>query len=511
MRTCPLNKACRPLRCSAAALLLALWAGGATAQLQINSSPSPVGSGARALGMGSAFIAVADDATAASWNPAGLTQLQDPEFSFVYDFRRVRESFNSRFDPRLAGDYEVELGNFNFASITYPLPLTIAGRNAVVSLAVQRQFSFDRDLDYGVRQREFTSLLPGTSAPILFLGFPGPIRDTLIEGEYSQRGSLSTFTPSFAIELTNNLSVGVAVNIWDESLVGSNGWKTRQSGSSTTTIGNDLLRSGVVSLFSQQEEFEDFRGTNLTLGLLWRPTERWSIGMRYDSELSADVAYTRTGVAIANGRGLAFTRTTSDREYTFPAAIGVGTAYRFPGDKLTLSLDVTYRDWDDFVIIEDNVHQASLTIPGAFSRSFSGLSQRLSPLTNGPKGAVPVDPTWTVRLGAEYVFVDESRPKQDYLPSLRAGIFYDPEPASGRDNVLINGQTQGLEQVGDGEPDDFYGVSVGAGLLIKNRINLDVAYEYRWGDDVRTDTFGFFDTNADVDQHSFYFSTVFYF
>jgi hypothetical protein len=34
-------------------------------------SPNPVGSGARALGFG-AFIAVADDATAASWNPGGL-------------------------------------------------------------------------------------------------------------------------------------------------------------------------------------------------------------------------------------------------------------------------------------------------------------------------------------------------------------------------------------------------------------------------------------------------------
>ncbi len=38
-----------------------------TQRLEIPSSPNPVGSGARALGMGGAFIAVADDATAASW------------------------------------------------------------------------------------------------------------------------------------------------------------------------------------------------------------------------------------------------------------------------------------------------------------------------------------------------------------------------------------------------------------------------------------------------------------
>jgi hypothetical protein len=35
------------------------------------------GVGARALAMGGAFVAVADDATAACWNPAGLAQIND--------------------------------------------------------------------------------------------------------------------------------------------------------------------------------------------------------------------------------------------------------------------------------------------------------------------------------------------------------------------------------------------------------------------------------------------------
>ncbi len=41
------------------------------------------GAGARAKGMGGAFIGVADDATAVSWNPAGLAQLDRPEASAV--------------------------------------------------------------------------------------------------------------------------------------------------------------------------------------------------------------------------------------------------------------------------------------------------------------------------------------------------------------------------------------------------------------------------------------------
>ncbi len=42
------------------------------------------GVGARALGMGSAFVAIADDATATYWNPAGLTKVKSHSFSAMY-------------------------------------------------------------------------------------------------------------------------------------------------------------------------------------------------------------------------------------------------------------------------------------------------------------------------------------------------------------------------------------------------------------------------------------------
>lgn len=42
------------------------------------------GVGARALGMGSAFVSVADDATAAYWNPAGLARIPSGAFSAMY-------------------------------------------------------------------------------------------------------------------------------------------------------------------------------------------------------------------------------------------------------------------------------------------------------------------------------------------------------------------------------------------------------------------------------------------
>lgn len=43
-----------------------------------------LGVGARALGMGGAFVGVADDVTACFWNPSGLSQLNRKEISFMH-------------------------------------------------------------------------------------------------------------------------------------------------------------------------------------------------------------------------------------------------------------------------------------------------------------------------------------------------------------------------------------------------------------------------------------------
>ncbi len=62
-----------------------------------------LGVGARALGMGGAFVGVADDVTACFWNPAGLCQLTQRELSLMH-----AETFGS-------------LLNQDFAAVVFPL------------------------------------------------------------------------------------------------------------------------------------------------------------------------------------------------------------------------------------------------------------------------------------------------------------------------------------------------------------------------------------------------------
>ncbi len=72
------------------ALLIAVFGIGVVAPTYAAESAGQAGAylkmgvGARALGMGSAFTAVANDSTAAFWNPAGLAKLKKHEASFMH-------------------------------------------------------------------------------------------------------------------------------------------------------------------------------------------------------------------------------------------------------------------------------------------------------------------------------------------------------------------------------------------------------------------------------------------
>lgn len=471
-----MKRVCRLSPCSLVALAGLVLCTPALAQIQINSSPNPTGSGARALGMGAAFIAVADDATAASWNPGGLTQLERPELSLVYAWKNYGEDLDSWTHPELNGDNEVNLDEVNYASFVYPIKHTIAGRNLVFSINYLSQYDFDRDLS--LRLHQTTGLALGNRG-----GFTTRV-------DYSQRGSLASISPAFAMELTDTLSVGVVWNIFDSDLIPNNEWKTRQTERRIVNVNGTTVGTGAIF---QREDYNNFEGSNFTFGALWKPNSRWGVGAVYHTGWDGDVTYTRASLIVPGG--ISFAK--RDLTLNFPKAYGVGLSYRFPNDKLTISADITRRDWDDFVIEDpDN--------PSFQGKRRSGVSNQS--LIFAPK----FDPTYTMRLGAEWVFVNPKAPVQNFLPSLRAGVFYDPEPSSGtKDSFWDLGFIRASN--GTGKVDDYYGVSLGVGVLMYDRVNVDLAYIYRWSDGARSDTLGLAGTDFAVDQHLFYLSTVVYF
>ncbi len=68
---------------AAAAVVFAVNAGAADSESNYAGEAMSIGVGARPLGMGGTFAAVADDASTSYWNPAGMTNIQGVEVSSV--------------------------------------------------------------------------------------------------------------------------------------------------------------------------------------------------------------------------------------------------------------------------------------------------------------------------------------------------------------------------------------------------------------------------------------------
>jgi hypothetical protein len=105
--------------------------------------------GAKAQAMGNAFAAVADDLTAAFWNPAGLAAKRSPEFYLSYKSLLQKHDYNLQ-DRVLAN--ETKLYNFNFSGrlnqidfFSVSAPVVIWKRNWTFAL------SYYRYIPYGLK------------------------------------------------------------------------------------------------------------------------------------------------------------------------------------------------------------------------------------------------------------------------------------------------------------------------------------------------------------------------
>lgn len=415
-------------------------------QIQIPSSPNPVGSGARALGMGGAFIAIADDATAASWNPGGLNQLERPEISIVEAyFQRTKDTTFTE-TPEASGDHDVSETKLNYFSLSYPF--RFLNKNMTISINYQNLYDFTNKWYFPMHQR---------AEDLMVIQFVNA----------DQTGNLSALGTSYCLEIIKNISLGVTFNLWEDSPFNKNQWE-------------QSIRRNITGSFSGKEitgesyskDTYDFSGFNFNLGILWHINGKWTFGAVLKTPFTADLSHERNfsqSLQFSQNSEADFEIKDSfigDEKLTMPMSYGIGIAYRM-SDKFTISADIYRTEWSDFIHEDANGNETS-------------------PITGTPENQADIGATHQVRIGAEYLII-----KPKYAIPLRGGVFYDPAPAKG-------------------SSDDYFGLSIGSGIAY-GRYIFDIAFQYRFGNNVGESISENIDFTQDVEEYTIYSSLIIHF
>jgi len=130
-------------------------------------------------------------------------------------------------------------------------------------------------------------------------------------------------------------------------------------------------------------------------------------------------------------------------------------------------LDIYRTEWDDYILTDSDGNE-------------------ISPITGQPADESGIKPTHQIRAGAEYLYITDT-----YVIPFRSGVFYDPGPA-------------------EKEPDDFYGFSFGSGFA-KSKYVFDIAYQYRYGNNVGRYMLEGYDFSQDIKEHTIYASIIYHF
>ena len=392
-------------------------------EIALQRSSVLLGSGARALGMGGAFLARADDATAASWNPAGLSYLRRPEVSVV-GFHGSRSSTGRDTTGQITSTDTFDGDTLDFISVAHPLQL---GRQfGSVQLSYQRLLPFGGDRRIAI---------PETRATRVF--------------DLSLEGGFDVVALGTGVLLWQRLRVGATLNRW------FNGFEQQ-----TTRL--QRFQARTVTQTVQRTEL-DLSGWNVNAGAIWTPAAPLNVGVVVKTPFTARMRLARSRTDFFTDIPSPETTTSNrsvseDLRLELPWAVGLGVSVR-PRSALTVSADYTRTAWSEarireYFLLEKTPLGGPAPTPAASNTVFAELPY---PTLDGERRQSDTD---QMRVGVEWVLIGAR-----FKVPLRAGYFTDRQYFRDR----------------GGSAPVFSGFTVGTGLL-RGPLLLDVAYVLERGD-----------------------------
>ncbi len=300
-----------------------------------------VGSGARARAMGGAFLGLSDDASALTWNPAGLIQTEKTHVAISGNLDRLKTEDNISFMSSALPDFAADISDnkINLSYASFVSPLRIKGHLVSLAAGYQKSRNYVDEI-FNWEYQEF--LFSDLNTPTNYRGTAA--QSTTIESD------LDEFLLGFGTNIYGDLAFGGSLSIF--SGAGMYDYSSSLTDTVADEFGGQVVDSVEIVNKVRVSDETDISGFKLAGSLLY-VAEKFSVGLVVSApyELSYEHDLTRADTLFSKsidivGEGLPNASTTTlyrgKTKEEVPLTIGFGAAVK-PSERLTLVADFQYR------------------------------------------------------------------------------------------------------------------------------------------------------------------------
>jgi hypothetical protein len=354
------------------------------------------GDGARAAGMGNAYMGVSDDISAGSWNPAGLytAELVTLGFSLI-NFRPGGSGVGDidAFDPSGAdlSTYDIsEAFTDNFPAFRVIAPLRIKGHPFVFSFGNNRTFE---DFQKSEFNSSFDQLFVST---ILVKTYYDTNRiDIAIDSKTHTK--MNNVNIAFGTRLFQNLSGGFALNVFSG--------RSYRLENQLAFVHNFRLPTDIAFQFTDFQrdvthyDTTRFSGYNVTVGFKYT-APRWTGALVIKSPLSLSAKLDSLKYRISS--------TVNQYGQIFPIEFGTDTVIA-PRSLTKYDIPMSITFGGSFLLNENTLFSGDLEYRGWEGKAVKvRVDEELIPGSDSKETYLELDPHWqnvfSIRLGAERTF-----------------------------------------------------------------------------------------------------------